>query len=71
MPVLETVRNISFLSTILELFNEIAVISETVRNRIYVHFNRMTDTMTSQNIDLSSLVTPYVRYTILCTMTGW
>jgi hypothetical protein len=54
MPVLERVRNISFLSTILELYSEIAVISETVRNRthVYIHsfFLKMTDAMASQNI---------------------
>jgi hypothetical protein len=54
MTVLETVRNITFLSTILELYSEIAL----SRNRVHVHFFffllRMADTMTSQNIDLSS-----------------
>jgi hypothetical protein len=39
-------------------------ISETVRNRTHVHIKfllRMTDTMTSQNIDLSSWDTLYMH----------
>ena len=39
-------------------------ISETVRNRIYVHIIfllRMTDTITSLNIDLSSWDTLYIH----------
>jgi hypothetical protein len=36
MPVLETVRNISFLSKILQLYSEI---SEAVRNRTHVHIH--------------------------------
>jgi hypothetical protein len=45
IPVLETVCNISFLSTILELYIEIALISETVWNRshVYKFMLRMTD----------------------------
>jgi hypothetical protein len=51
--VLETVRNIYFLSAILELYNEIAV----SRKPLHVHIHillRMIDTMISHNIDLSS-----------------
>jgi hypothetical protein len=55
--VLETVRNISFLSTILEVYSEIALSRKPFgieRMYIYTILLRMTDTVTSQNIDLSS-----------------
>jgi hypothetical protein len=45
--------------------------SETVRNRTHIHINfflRMTDTMTSQNIDLSSWDTLYKVITVLETL---
>jgi hypothetical protein len=42
--VLDTVRNISFLSIVLELYSEITLI----------FFLKMTDTVTSQNTDLPS-----------------
>jgi hypothetical protein len=54
---LDTVRHISFLSTILELYNEIAHLGNPFGigyMYIYTFFLRVTDTMTSQNIDLSS-----------------
>jgi hypothetical protein len=54
MPVLETVRNITFLSTILELCSEIAVSRKPFgigHMCIYKFLLRMTDTMTSQTID--------------------
>jgi hypothetical protein len=47
-------------ATILELYSEITLISETVRNRTHIYiyiYNfllRMTDTMTSHNIGLPS-----------------
>jgi hypothetical protein len=56
-PVLETVRNISFLSTILKLYSEIALSQKPFgigHMHIYTFLLRMTDTMTSQDIDLSS-----------------
>jgi hypothetical protein len=55
VPVLESIRNISFL-TIFGLYSE-RVISETVRNRTHVHIQfllQMTDTKTTKNTDLSS-----------------
>jgi hypothetical protein len=45
-----------------QIQNTVRQISETVRNRTHVHSNfflRMTDTMTSQNIDLSPWDTLY------------
>jgi hypothetical protein len=56
IPVLETVHNISLLSIILELYSEIALSQKLFRiGHIYIYtfWLRMTDTMTSQNIDLS------------------
>jgi hypothetical protein len=53
--VLETVCNISFLSTILELYSEISLSQKTFgMGHMYTFLLRMTDTVTSQNIDLSS-----------------
>jgi len=53
--------------------HSIGSISETVRNRTHVHtkfFLRMTDTITSQNIDLSSWDTLYIciytQHKMLC-----
>jgi hypothetical protein len=43
--------NVSFLSAILELYSEIAVY---IYIYIYIYMLRMTDTVTSQNTDLSS-----------------
>jgi hypothetical protein len=51
------VHNISFLSTILELYSEMALYRKPLRvGHIYIYtfLLRMTDTMTSQNIDISS-----------------
>jgi hypothetical protein len=62
MPVLETVRNISFLSTILELYSEITLSRKRFGiGHIYIQnfLIRMTDTMTSQDTDLSSWDTLY------------
>jgi hypothetical protein len=56
-PILETVRNTFFLSTNLELYSEIALSRKPFgvgHMYIYTFLLRMTDTMTSQNIDLSS-----------------
>jgi hypothetical protein len=52
IPVLETVRNISFLSTILELYSG----KPFQIRHMYIHnfLPRTTDTMTPQNTDLSS-----------------
>jgi hypothetical protein len=66
MPALGTLRNtrISFLSTILELYSEIAVSRKLfgiVHTYIYTFLLRMTDTVTSQNIDLSSWDTLYIN----------
>jgi hypothetical protein len=47
------------LLTILELYSEITLYSEIWHMYIYTFLLRMTDTMTSQNIDLSSWDTPY------------
>jgi hypothetical protein len=55
--VLETVSNISFLSTILQLCSEIALSRKPFgigHMYIYTFLLRMTDTESSQNIDLSS-----------------
>jgi hypothetical protein len=63
MPVLEIVHNIFFINN-LELYSEIVLTSENVRDRTHVHINfllRITDTMTSQNIDRSSWDTLYKR----------
>jgi hypothetical protein len=54
---LETVGNISLLSTILQLYSEIAGPRKTFGRGhmyIYIFFFRMTYNLTSQNIDLSS-----------------
>jgi hypothetical protein len=62
MPVLETVRNISFLSTVLEPYSEIALYRKHFGIR-HVHIKfllRMADTMPSQNIDLSSWYILYI-----------
>jgi hypothetical protein len=51
-----------------QIQNTARQISETVRNRTHVHTNiffRMTDTMTAQNIDLSSWDTLYI-YLYMC-----
>ena len=53
IPVLEIVRNIS-LSTILQLYNAIALPRKPFGIGHVYFFLRMTDTMTSQNIDNSS-----------------
>jgi hypothetical protein len=48
-----------------QIQNTARQISETVRNRTHVHINfylRMTDTMTSQNIDLFSWDILYKEY---------
>jgi hypothetical protein len=66
MPVLETVRNISFLSTILELYSEIGVSRKPFgigHMYIYTFWLRTADTVTSQNIDLSSRNTLYMYNT--------
>jgi hypothetical protein len=62
IPVLETVRNISFLSTILELCSEKALSRKVfgIGHYIYTFLLRMTDTITSQSNDLSSLDTLYM-----------
>jgi hypothetical protein len=55
--VLETVCNISFLSTILELYSGLALSRKSFgigHMYIYSMLLRMTDTMTSQNTDLLS-----------------
>jgi hypothetical protein len=52
MPVLETVRDISFLSTILELYSEITLFRKPFGigyMYIYTFLLGMTDTMASQN----------------------
>jgi hypothetical protein len=62
IPVLEMVRNMSFLSTILELYSEIALSQKPFgigHMYIYMFLPRMTDTVTSQNIELSSWDTLY------------
>jgi hypothetical protein len=59
-----TLHYISFLSTILELYSEIALSRKPFGIRhmhIYTFLLRMTDTMPSQNIDLSSWDTLYIR----------
>jgi hypothetical protein len=56
-PGLEAVRNISFLSIILALYSEIALSRKPFgigHMYIYGFLLGMTDTVTSQNIDLSS-----------------
>jgi hypothetical protein len=63
IPVSETVRNISFLSAVLELYSEIALSQKPFGiGHIYIYTSvlRMADTMTSQNIDLSSWDTFYM-----------
>jgi hypothetical protein len=59
---LERVRNNSFLSRTLKLYSEIALSRKPFRigyMYIYTFLLRMTDTMISQNIGLSSLDTLY------------
>jgi hypothetical protein len=56
-PALETVRNISFLSTIFELYSEIFLSRKPFgigHMYIYTFLLRVTDTMTSQNTGLPS-----------------
>ena len=67
IPVSETVRtrNISFLSTILRLYIQIALSRKPFgigHMFIQTFLLRMTDTMNSQNIDLSSWDTLYNLY---------
>jgi hypothetical protein len=64
LTLLETVRNISFLSTTLELYSEIALSRKPFgigHMYIYTFFFllRVTYTMTSQNIDLPYCDTLY------------
>jgi hypothetical protein len=66
MPVLETVHNISFLSTILVLYSEISLPREQFgigHFYIYTILVSMTDTMTSQNIHFSFWDTVYNIFT--------
>jgi hypothetical protein len=58
------VRNVSFLLTILELYSETALSGKPFEiGHMYVNIFsvRMTDTMTSQNIDLSPWDTLYIH----------
>jgi hypothetical protein len=67
MPVSEAVGNISFLSTVLELYSETALSRKPFGIGHMYTYNfllGMTDNMTSQNIDLSSWDTLYVLYLI-------
>jgi hypothetical protein len=68
---LETVRNISFLSRMLEMYSEIALFRKPFGigyKYIYTFLLRITDTMTSQNIDLSSWDTLYNTVLTTCTI---
>jgi hypothetical protein len=69
MSVLETARNISRLSTILELYSETALTRKRFGiGYVYIYifvFLRMTDTVTSQDIDLSSWNTLYKKIAVL------
>jgi hypothetical protein len=63
IPVLDTVRNISFLSTILELYSEITLSQKPFRiGHMYItlFLLRLTNNMTSQNNDLSSWEILYI-----------
>jgi hypothetical protein len=64
MPVLETVRNISFLSTVLELYSEIALSRKSfgighMNKYIYIYFFLNGRYYDLQNIDSSSWDIPY------------
>jgi hypothetical protein len=64
--ILETVRNISSLSIILQLYIQIAPSRKPFgigHMFIYTFFLRMIDTMISQNVDLSSMDTLYMCVT--------
>jgi hypothetical protein len=56
---LETLRNISFLSIIWQLYIQIALSRKPFWIGHIIFFLRMTDTVISQNIDLSSWDTLY------------